>query len=64
MEKELLSKVIQAVIDEPELPGQMPVAMYDAFKDADYDTMASMLRIIVKETKKGILERITRLEED
>ena len=62
--RELLDKVIQAVIDEPELPGPMPRDMYSAFKTADEDTMAGMLRIIVRETKKGILERITALEKD
>ena len=62
--RELLDKVIQAVIEEPELPGPMPMAMYSAFKDADEETMAGMLRIIVRETKKGILERITALEKD
>lgn len=52
---------IKAVEDEPELPGDMPDKMWEKFKDRDYTTEA--LRVTVKFTKEGILERFSKLSE-
>tara|TARA_R110000868_G_scaffold90375_1_gene251010 strand:+ start:155 stop:469 length:315 start_codon:yes stop_codon:yes gene_type:complete len=49
----------QAVRDEPELPGEMPQAMFDTVQH-DKDACAEALRILVRLTKQGILERIAK----
>lgn len=45
-----------AIDAEPELPGEMPDAMWEAMKDREYCTEA--MRIAVRQTKRGIKERL------
>jgi hypothetical protein len=47
---------MDAVTDEPELPGAMPDAMWDVLR-SDRDASAEALRIVVRQTKAGILKR-------
>jgi hypothetical protein len=47
-----------AIDAEPELPGEMPDAMWEAMKDREYCTEA--MRIAVRQTKRGIKERILK----
>lgn len=49
--------VVKAINDEPELPGEMPDEIYQAVKN-DKDALTELVRITVRETKKGILERL------
>ena len=51
-------QVLKAIDDEPELPGEIPDQMYQTIVNSDKDTVEVMLRFIVKETKRGIKERI------
>ncbi len=51
-----LAALKQAVLDEPELPGEMPDEMWDAIK-GDRDAITEALRIVIRQTKAGILER-------
>lgn len=46
----------EAIDAEPELPGEMPDAMWEAMKDREYCTEA--MRIAVRQTKRGIKERL------
>ena len=52
------------VESEPELPGEMPDEMWDALRGFAYrddrEGMIEALRITVRETKKGILERMAQ----
>lgn len=52
----------QIIATEPELPGEMPAEMWQAFVDAinegDRAFVMTALRVAVKETKDCILERI------
>ena len=57
LDKEMVYK---AVDDEPELPGQMPDAMWEAIK-GDRDAMGEALRLSVSMTKDDIKERIGKL---
>lgn len=53
----LKGRYIQAINDEPELPGPMPEGMReDVLKDPE-----KAMRILVRATKQGILERIKHL---
>lgn len=54
----LLEDAIKAVEDEPELPGQMPDEMW-AMINGDRDAIEELLRITVRQTKSGIIERLT-----
>lgn len=51
-------RCLRAVDQEPELPGDMPDAMWAAIREASRDDMTEMLRIVVRETKSSIRERI------
>lgn len=51
-------RCLLAVDQEPELPGDMPDAMWAAIREASRDDMAEMLRIVVRDTKSSIRERI------
>ena len=50
-------RCLKAVEDEPELRGDMPDEMWNAIA-GDRDAMAEALRIVVRQTKSGICERI------
>ncbi len=50
-------RVIKAIDDEPELPGDMPDIIYESVKN-DKDALTELLRITVRETKDGIKKRI------
>ena len=56
----------QIIATEPELPGEMPEEMWQAFVDAinegDRAFVTAALRIAVKETKNCILDRIHEAE--
>lgn len=54
----LLEDAIKAVEDEPELPGRMPDEMW-AMINGDRDAIEELLRITVRQTKSGIIERLT-----
>ena len=47
---------MEAVTDEPELPGEMPDEMWNVLR-SDRDAAGEALRIIVRQTKGGILTR-------
>lgn len=57
--------ILKAVDDEPELPGEMPPAMWSALLEAlmegDKETVEQMVRIAVRQTKEGIRGRIQQL---
>ena len=57
-------EIMKCVDDEPELPGDPPKEMIDVLtsviRDGDLDTLIEMLRFTVRETKKGIKNRIAR----
>ena len=55
-----LSAVEAAVESEPELPGDMPDEMWNAIRNDRVATSAA-LRIVVRQTKAGILKRIGAL---
>jgi len=57
----LKESVMKAINDEPELPGEMPDEIYYSFKD-DKGALAELLRITVKETKKGIRNRLLEIK--
>lgn len=50
-------RCLKAVEDEPELPGDMPDEMWVAIA-GDRDAMAEAMRIVARQTKAGILDRI------
>jgi len=52
-----LDLVRQAIDCEPELPGGMPDAMWEAVRN-DRDACEQAFRIAVKETKAGIKSRL------
>ena len=54
-------QAIGAVYAEPELPGDMPDAMWEAIRN-DRDAIATALRITVRQTKEGIIERIKEIK--
>lgn len=53
----LLDAAIKAVDAEPELPGSMPDEIWDAIKN-DRDAAEELLRIVVRQTKVGIIDRL------
>lgn len=56
-----LEQVLKAVDDEEELTGDMPDEMYEALKGGDRDILCEVLRIVVRQTKLGIKNRIVGL---
>lgn len=50
-------QVRAAVMAEPELPGDMPDEMWEALSK-DKESAAECLRIVVRQTKSGILQRL------
>lgn len=50
-------RCLQAVKDEPELPGDMPDEMWATIA-GDRDAITEALRVAVRQTKAGIRERI------
>jgi hypothetical protein len=50
-------RCLAAVSAEPELPGEIPDEMWDAIS-SDRDAATEALRIIVRQTKEGIRDRI------
>lgn len=53
----LESEVRAAAMAEPELPGNMPDEMWEACR-SDRATMQEAMRVVVRLTRDGILERI------
>lgn len=51
------SEVRAAAMAEPELPGDMPDEMWEACR-SDRATMQDAMRVVVRLTRDGILERI------
>lgn len=45
-----------AITEEPELPGEMPDEMMDVLR-SDRDALTGAMRIVVRQTKDGILTR-------
>lgn len=64
IEHMLTEEMIRAIDAEPELPGEIPDEMWyqlKVFVDSNArGEMAEALRVIVRETKRGIKERILR----
>lgn len=56
---------MEAIEEEPELTDSMPDEMFEVIRDAvvlgDKDVLAECLRIIVRQTKLGISNRIKSL---
>lgn len=52
-----------AVNEEPEMPGEMPLALYEQIKQLDRAGMAEWARIIAWQTKAGVLGRLHALLE-
>lgn len=52
-----LDTAIKAVKAEPELPDRMPDVMWDAIRN-DRDVATEAMRIIVQQTKAGIIDRL------
>lgn len=52
-----VDEIVAIIAIEPELEGEMPEDMYIALQ-GDRDACAQALRIIVKQTKKNIINRI------
>jgi len=61
----VLETIIDAVNAEPELPGKMSGKMktvvQKALDNKDLDLLEELMRIVVRSTKKGIRERISKL---
>lgn len=59
------NELLKAVDDEPELPGDMPEAMWLALRvmveQNDREGMIEALRIAVRHTKSGIRDRVKAL---
>lgn len=51
-------EVEAAIAEEPEMPGDMPEERYDTVKNLDKQGMAEWCRIIVRQTKQGLLDRL------
>ena len=51
-------QVRAAILAEPELPGEMPDALWWMWRNADRKAAVEMMRVCVRETKRGILERL------
>jgi hypothetical protein len=52
-----LAQVERIILDEPELPGDMPEEMWQAIR-ADKETAQEAMRIAVRKTKQNILDRL------
>ena len=46
----------EAIEDEPEVPGHMQDEMWEAIK-GDRDSIEEAMRIVVRQTKEGIIKR-------
>ena len=55
------AKAISCVLDEPELPGEIPEEMYQAIINGDRATVTFALRTVVRKTKDGIVDRIMEI---
>jgi hypothetical protein len=57
-----IEKILKAIEDEPELPGDVPLEMRAAIEGAincgNIALMVQIMRIIVKQTKQGIRGRV------
>jgi catalase len=53
-----IEAALQAIEDEPELPGDMPDAMWESLRKADREEMVTAFRVTVQKTKEGIRERL------
>ena len=53
------NRCIQAVKDEPEMPDEMPDAVWDVIS-TDKDAAQELFRIAIRQTKTGIINRINR----
>lgn len=62
---ELVERVARAIDEEPELPGEMPDAMRIVLEQAidtrDMDLLIELLRITIRQTKRGIKERVSAI---
>ena len=62
---ELVERVAMAIDEEPELPGEMPDAMRIVLEQAidtrDMDLLIELLRITIRQTKRGIKERVSAI---
>ena len=52
-----IKEIFAAVEAEPELPGEMPDEAWKAL-NKDRDAATEFLRVVVRQTKKGIRDRI------
>jgi len=59
----LVTEIVAAVDAEPELPGNMPDTMWELIRN-DRDAFEELMRIVVRETKAGIRERLCTLLEN
>lgn len=55
------SRAINCVLEEPELPGDIPEEMYQAIIHGDREFVTLALRTVVKQTKDGIIDRIMEI---
>ena len=59
--------VLQAINDEPEMPGPLPeelqTTLCELMMRQDMDELTELLRLIVQLTKQGINNRVSKLEE-
>lgn len=53
-----ITDILAAIDEEPECPGEMPEAMYQTILNLDKPAMEEWCRILVRETKQGIRERV------
>ena len=55
-----MTRCLKAVDDEPELTDEMPEEMFDAYQEIvkDKKSLTEALRILVRQTKSEIRERI------
>ena len=60
--KTVKRRCLKAVRDEPEFPGEMPLAMWNELDCCDKQTLTTAIRLIVMITKKGIYDRINKIK--
>lgn len=53
---------IQCVVDEPELPGEMPEGMWQILQKADKEMMSEAFRIMLQVSKEAIIKRLEEVE--
>ncbi len=58
MRSEDLHAVLDAISEEPELPGNMPDGFWETVASLDKDGIEALLRIAVRLTKAGISEQV------